>query len=353
MALFNQIGIIGLGLMGGSILQAAYNSRERVAKDIAVFDTNELAVSHFARELGVIPADSLAQIAQSSDLLIIATPIDVLEKIAPEILQNAPEKTVICDICSVKRPFLNHFESDKHVVIPAHPIAGSEKKGYANANEIILRNKLCVLSPAEKVDSQALEKLTRFWQLLGMQTSFIPAELHDEIYAYVSHLPQFLAFCARNVLGEIEVDYTEYQKFARLQNSDNKLWHSIFESNRDNLITAVKDFLTMAEHIMTELEQGCDQIGEGDAKAEEEIVKTILFPRIISSCLIGVIDMLEKRSGQRIINYAGPGFIDFTAPALSDPEKDIELISGNCNYVNELNKAFIAEVKDKIKVYSG
>ncbi len=327
---FDRITIIGLGLIGSSIARAAHE--KRITSHITVCDENEISLA-FAKKHGFAETftTSAAEAVEGSNLIILATPPgslgDVMESIAPKLKPGM----IVMDVCSVKRPAIDaiapHIPAGVHF-LPAHPIAGSQHSGVGAGRADMFDHKRIIVCPENPETDPVLEQVTAFWQALGARTEAMPAHLHDLIYAYVSHLPQLLAFAAFHPLEEFEQEREEdpmLQKFLRLADSNIEMWIDILLLNRDNMLNALDRYLNVLTHIRNEFQDA--PADEKPEPADEKAARTALFPRIAASCLITTLMEAERKAGFPFARYAGTGFADFSYPASQPPEDDIEHIS--------------------------
>lgn len=330
---YQKIAIIGMGLIGGSIARAV--SERHLAQQVMACDANELSLAYarkhaFATHTTTDPAEAV----EGAQLVIIATPPSTLEDIAQAIATNLAEGALVMDVCSVKVSAIVAVSS--HIpayarFMPAHPIAGSQHSGVAASRSDMFDKKRIVLTPETAEKNDTLSESMEFWQALGGQVEAMPPHLHDLIYAYVSHLPQLLAFAAAHPMEDWmpeDEGTTPLHRFLRLCGSSTELWIDIFLQNRTYLITALDRYLDAVTHIARELESPPAETEEPPAAPDEKLARTILFPRIAASCLITTVMEAEKKAGFPFARYAGTGFTDFTSPALSAPDEDTQSISG-------------------------
>lgn len=345
---FDRITIIGLGLIGSSIARAAHE--KRIAGHITVCDPNEVSLA-YARKHGFADAFSTApeDVVAESSLVVLASPPstlgDVMESIAPALRPG----TVVMDVCSVKRPAIDAispFVPEGVLFLPAHPIAGSEHSGVGAGRAGLFERKRVVVTPEHPESDPALEKVTAFWHGLGARVEAMPAHLHDLIYAYVSHLPQLLAFAAIHPLAGFEDEREQdelLRKFLRLSDSNIEMWIEIFLLNRDHVLHALDRYLDVLLHIRAEL-QGAPQ-DEPVPEADEKAARTALFPRIAASCLITTLMEAERKAGFPFARYAGTGFADVSFPASQPPEEDIEQISKQYAAVGSVLDEYAARLR--------
>jgi cyclohexadieny/prephenate dehydrogenase len=353
-----SLGIIGLGMIGASVALAA--RRHDVADEIIGFDSSEDTVRLCQQEEIVDSIMPLEAMAARCSLIIIAVPPHIVAEVTQKLLPHLGEDTVITDVASTKLPILQMLEQmDQSDIpfIPGHPIAGNTHTGPSAADANIFSRKLVMLTPPQGIDIEdpALQRVTAFWEALDTTIEMMPADFHDLVYGYVSHLPHMIAFAAS---AAISLDYKsdetreKLQRFLRLGNSDPALWSDIFFHNLQPVLQALQTYTAMLAHIKQELENGPAE-GEGNKadetsetpKADDHTAVHTLFPRIASSCLVATVTMLERQSGQRLARYSGAGFADVASPAAEAPEGDMELISHHTAVVLPLITAFEAQLQ--------
>jgi prephenate dehydrogenase len=340
---FTSLGIIGLGNIGGSLALAIKEAS--MCEQLYGFDSQEETLRYCQQEKmidGVLP---LEKMAGECDLIILAVPPHCVGEVTEELIPHLGEKTVLTDVASVKLPILGYLEKQGSALpfIPGHPIAGGTYAGPEHARADMFLRKLVMLTPpvGVEIDDPALQKTQLFWQLLDGVIELMPADFHDLVYAYVSHLPHLIAFAASATLLDEKTLSAEDElvfRFTRLGNSHPPLWTDIVLNNQPNVLQALKNYIAMIGHIRGELGEGTEQNEEDAAEPHEDCgtAAKILFPRIAASCLIATVSMLERQSGQRLARYSGAGFADVAAPAAEAPEEDMEKISAHYEAVSKL-----------------
>ena len=373
--IFKQITIIGLGLIGSSIARSVRENK--LAGKIIGCDENEISLA-FARKEGFVDSATTDMEAAviGSNLVIIATPpatlSDIAEKIAPHLKNDA----IVMDVASVKRPAMAAiapFIPERAIFIPAHPIAGSEQSGVKAGRADLFNKKRIIITPEAPPSEEIVKKITDFWQGMGAKLEGMPADIHDMLYGYMSHLPQLLAFCAQKPLGkfvDLGKDNAVYQSFLRISNSNPDLWAEIFSENSANILPALDRYIDVVSHIQKELKNAPEEAKpqasslRGEAEAiqiddntglphsltlarndNELLAYTVLFPRIVASCLITTVMEAEKNAGFSFAKYAGTGFADFSAPAIIAPEAELSQISAQYQLVAGILDEFIVALK--------
>lgn len=265
---FKNILIIGLGLIGGSI--AVSLKKEGYKGKIYGFDLNEKRVKK-ALELGAIdegytdlnkiPWDKL-------DLVILATPVKTFLDIAKKIKPFLKENTIVTDVGSVKGELVRKLEDIFKPIkfIGAHPIAGTEKEGIENAVVGLFKNKKLILT-IDKEDENT-KKLEKFWMDLGSKVEIMNPDIHDFVFASVSHLPHAVAFALVDSLislsKETGIDLFLYpgagfKDFTRIAASSPTVWKDIFLENKENVIHTIDEFINSLEKIKKYIKEGDEE----------------------------------------------------------------------------------------------
>ncbi len=339
---FTKIGIIGLGNIGASIAMAA--KENKVAQTVYGFDINEKTLRYCQAQHIIDAVIPLEKMAQDCSLIILAVPPHCIAEVTEKLKPHLSPDTILTDVASVKLPILRYLEqagNETLQFIPGHPIAGGTFAGPQHARADMFARKLVNLTPplGVEIDDIGLQRVQSFWQHLDCIIELMPADFHDLVYGYVSHLPHIVAYAASATLAPvsmIEPNDEALFRFTRLGNSHPPLWADIILNNQPNILQALRNYIAMIGHIRNELVQGNqDQTDLSDAQ-DCGIAARVLFPRIAASCLIATVSMLERQSGQRLVRYSGAGFADVASPASEAPEGDMELISKHFNAVNDL-----------------
>lgn len=243
----NKILIFGVGLIGGSIALKAKDLR--LCKEIVgISRSNGTDLSPFVKSGMLDRASSNYQSEiQSADLIVLATPVAqieiTLEKIYPLLTAN----TLITDVGSTKtninqaaKVFLKEKYSQ---FIGSHPIAGSEKHGPQSAMADLFENKNIIITPHTQSKKEDINKIENFWKKLGGITSIMDANLHDEIFSTVSHLPHLLAFSLVNLINDknnketmLEYAASGFRDFSRIAGSSAEMWRDICLANKDAIL---------------------------------------------------------------------------------------------------------------------
>jgi prephenate dehydrogenase len=243
--------VIGLGLIGGSI--ALDLKKSGIATEVVGIDLNPANASK-ALELGLV--DSLQaeeEALPTSDLVIMAIPVNALSKLLPRVLDVVKKDTVVIDAGSTKslicRAVTTHPNRGQFVA--SHPIAGTENSGPEAAFHGLFRNKTNIICEREKSSTQALAMAQQVFDALGMNTIFMEAEEHDKHVAYVSHLSHVSSFLLGQTVLDIERDEKNifalagsgFASTVRLAKSSPDMWAPIFEQNAEYLSQALHEYI--------------------------------------------------------------------------------------------------------------
>ena len=256
--MFKNIVIIGMGLMGGSL---SLGIKERkLANKIIAYDKNptvmDYVLANGLADRGEIEINKLERENFGKDnLFIIAAPLSS----TANILKYVPHDiaALLTDIGSAKRHLHKIWKNYppksmlRQNFIPSHPIAGIEKNGVANAIPTLFEKKKCIITPFDGSSHEQIEKTAKFWAALGCSAHYMTPQIHDKLFAGVSHMPHFLSYAFVDSLGykkmfPASLNYYGggLRDFARISASDEKMWTDIFMVNRENLVSSINSMQT-------------------------------------------------------------------------------------------------------------
>jgi prephenate dehydrogenase len=275
---FEQITIVGVGLIGGSVGLAA-KARGTAGRVVGVGrDRRKLdaAVAQGALDAGTT---SLAEGVAGSDLIVVCTPVDRISRTIAEAAPHAGGATIFTDAGSTKR---NLFQAahwamkDGQAFVPAHPLAGSEKTGCEHGRADLFEGRVCILTP-EPGDEDAVERVAGFWRGLGCRVVRMTAADHDEALATTSHLPHAVA---AGMAGVTPVEWLPltaggWRDTTRIAGGDPGMWVPILLANRDAVLAAAHRFTSRLDEFRRLLEAG-DGAGLGRWLAEAKQVRDAL-----------------------------------------------------------------------------
>jgi len=247
---FNSIGIVGLGLLGGSL---AIDVRKKHLTNCIVGFSRRISTLRKAKRNGLIDkyCRNFEEGIKEVDFLVITTPISVIREYFYLIRDNNP-KVLVTDVASVKEKVVRDAEKilgRESNFISSHPIAGSEKRGLDASQEGLFENKTVVLTPSEFTRKDSLQKVREFWNCLGGKVVCCSPAEHDYMLALTSHLPHFVIFSLVNILNGKKEDrnFQDYigsgfKDTTRIGKSDPDLWAEIFFLNKKNILCWLKKF---------------------------------------------------------------------------------------------------------------
>ena len=266
---FKSVALIGLGLIGSSIARGVREAMPSTR--LQGFDSNPQVRGHAAR-LGLVDvfADDPAAAVEGADLVILCVPVGAIADAARALAPGLGDKAIVSDVGSCKAPVANTLREvlPDAVIIPAHPIAGTENSGPEAGFAALFRNRWCILTPESQTDPSALERLAAFWSALGAQVEVMAAERHDLVLAVTSHLPHLIAYTIVGTASHLEavtegevIKYSAggFRDFTRIAASNPTMWRDIFLSNREAVLDVLGRFLSDLQ----QLEQAI-RGGDGD-----------------------------------------------------------------------------------------
>lgn len=242
MRLFNQVAIVGTGLIGGSLALAI--KKKGLAKEVIGVSRHKKSIL-LAKKMGAI--DRGAQdlgVIRDADLVILCTPVEVIMRLSPRIAGIINEDCIVTDVGSTKARIVGRLENVFKNYLGSHPLAGSEKRGVANAGASLFKDSFCILTPTRKTQKKVLRKLDLFWRSLGARTKIFDPLTHDKILSFISHLAHVAAFALIDTVPPefLKFSSTGLKDTTRIAASDSELWSEIFLSNA-NLIKAIDVYL--------------------------------------------------------------------------------------------------------------
>ena len=252
--MFDQISIIGCGLIGSSIFKGL--KKVGSIKKIITYD-NDKSVNEIIKKdkLSDEIFKSAGEAVKNSDLIIIATPISSFENVLNSIKDNLKTGSILTDTCSVKTGVSKIFEKmnlKNSICIPGHPVAGIENSGPKAGFADLFKNRWTILTPSKSTDENTVQKVSNFWKSLGSKIKIMSDEDHDKILTFTSHLPHVVAY---NIVKtsmshdeEVKDDIIKYsagglRDFTRIAASDPIMWRDIFIDNSALIIQAIDKFI--------------------------------------------------------------------------------------------------------------
>jgi cyclohexadieny/prephenate dehydrogenase len=266
---FDRVAIIGLGLLGGSIGLALRESLPGVIT--TGYDADPATRARAAERglVGMVCASAGEAVAQA-ELVILCVPVGAMEGAAHAIAPHLAPGVVVSDVGSSKQSVAKVLAEALPgvTVIPAHPVAGTERSGPDAGFASLFQHRWCIITPPADADQGQVAALSAFWEALGARVEIMDARHHDMVLAVTSHLPHLIAYTivgtASDLEGVTESEVIKYsaggfRDFTRIAASDPTMWRDVFLSNRD----AVLDMLQRFTEDLTALQRAI-RLGDGD-----------------------------------------------------------------------------------------
>lgn len=265
-AMFEQLGLIGCGLMGGSFALAM--KRAGLVKRVVGYSKSP-STTEQARRMGVIDVEAPSALlaVSGADIVLLAVPVAATEATFKAIRHLVTSSMLIMDVGSTKREVVDASRRvlRDHVgsFVPAHPIAGKELSGVEHAEADLYHGKQVILTPIEKTQTGHLKRAQALWEALGCHVQQMSPDSHDAAFAAVSHLPHVLAFALMHAIGNqpqgkdfLGLGGPGFRDFTRIAASDPKVWRDILLSNRVELVEQAKMFQRSLLNMLQLAEEG-------------------------------------------------------------------------------------------------
>lgn len=271
--MFEQLGLIGCGLMGGSFALAL--KRAGLVKRVVGYSKSPSTTDR-ARQMGVIDVEAPSALlaVSGADIVLIAAPVAATEATFKAIKHLVTPDMLVMDVGSTKRDVIDAgrraLREQIGSFVPAHPIAGREVSGVEHADPDLYTGKQVILTPIERTLTVQLQQAVDVWSAIGCRVVKMSPEAHDAAFAAVSHLPHLLAFALMNaVSGQpqgkdfLSLAGPGFRDFSRIAASDAKVWRDIMLANREELLTQTKIFQRNLEALELMISSGNGEALEG------------------------------------------------------------------------------------------
>lgn len=275
--MFNQLGLIGCGLMGGSFALAM--KRANLVKRVIGYSKSP-STTEKAKRMGVIDqvAESALLAVAGSDIVLIAVPVSATEATFKAIRHLVEPGVLFMDVGSTKRDVVDAarrvLKERVASFVPAHPIAGKEAAGISHADPTLYSGRQVILTPLPQTAPELVQKATDTWAGIGAQVLRMTPENHDAAFGAVSHLPHMLAFAyfnsvARQPAGKdfLSLAGPGFRDFTRIAASDVDVWRDVLLSNREEVLKQAQRF----RHTLEAMEIA---MKSGNAEALEDMIRS-------------------------------------------------------------------------------
>jgi len=258
--LFDRVAIIGVGLIGGSLGLAL--RQKRLARRVVGVGRRRASIDR-ALEIGAIDEGTLdaTKGVKDAELVVLGTAIRLIMEMGEKVATALSPGAIVTDVGSTKSEVVRRLEK----VLPAgvhfvgaHPIAGSEKRGVDAARPELFEKCICVLTPTEKTDPEALRRVADLWSAVGARVATLSCEEHDRILARTSHLPHLVASALVASLQGPDTGFvgTGLRDTTRVASGDVDVWCDVFLTNREAVLEALAGFTDRMSELRRAVETG-------------------------------------------------------------------------------------------------
>ena len=256
-----NIGVIGLGLIGGSFALAAKEHLE----DVVLYgaDQNQAHLEE-AIESGIVDQSLSPKLYPKMDVMILAIPVNAASLLILNILDQINDNALLFDAGSTKASICKivSLHPKRNQFLATHPIAGTEFSGPSAAFADLYVNQTQILCEAQKTRPDLLEWAVQFFRLMKMNIEEMDPQAHDQHIAYVSHISHISSFMLGKTVMEKEQDErtifdmagSGFASTVRLAKSSPEMWTPIFEQNSVNILEVLNEYITNLEEFKKLLE---------------------------------------------------------------------------------------------------
>ncbi len=259
-----EIGFIGFGLIGGSIAKGI----KKVHPEYRLMAYSRTA-SKLAAALNDGCIDEVVTCVDEKlggcDILIICTPVSCITDYLKKIKPYLSDKCIITDVGSTKEQIVEaiHALGLDSQFVGGHPMAGSEKTGYENADEEILKGAYYVLTPTDETPVESLEIMRNQVLELGSIPVVLDCKNHDKAVAGISHVPHLIACTLVNLVQDSPLESTMktlaaggFKDITRIASSSPEVWEQICMTNREAIAETLRDYISSLQETLADIENG-------------------------------------------------------------------------------------------------
>jgi prephenate dehydrogenase len=264
--MFEQLGLIGCGLMGGSFALAL--KRAGLVRRVVGYSKSP-STTERARQLGVIDieAPSALLAVSGADLVLLAVPVAATEATLKAIRHLLTFDTLVMDVGSTKRDVVDAarrvLKENVGLFVPCHPVTGREVSGVEYADPDLYAGKQLIITPIERTLTAKIEQADAVWRAIGCKVVHMSPEQHDAAFAAISHLPHMLAFALMNsITGQADGNTfmslagPGFRDFSRIAASDPQVWRDVLVANREEIGTQLAHFQQALAELQRHMDAG-------------------------------------------------------------------------------------------------
>ena len=273
--MFEQLALIGCGLMGGSFALAL--KRAGLVRRVVGYSKSP-STTERARKLGVIDVEAPSALlaVSGSDIVLLAVPVAATEATLKAIRHLVKRDMLIMDVGSTKQDVVDAarrvLRDDVGAFVPCHPVTGKEAAGVEHADAELYEGRQLIITPIERTLVAQLKQAEQVWSALGCKVLKMSPEAHDAAFAAVSHLPHLLAYALMDSIASqphakefLSLAGPGFRDFTRIAASDPAVWRDILYANRDQL-------LLQSEHLREALQAFETALAQGDGAALQTLI---------------------------------------------------------------------------------
>ena len=258
--IFQKVGIVGLGLIGGSIALAA---REIWPASLVIGVDNKDVLETAMRLHAIDVAADDPYVLAEADLVILAAPVRQNIELLRELDDNVTQPAVVTDVGSTKRAIVEAARTlpPRFVFIGGHPLGGAAQAGLEHARPDLFSGRPWLLTPSTE-SGDAVEKLSAFVKALGAEPRIVDVATHDRLLAFLSHLPQLTASALMTVVGNavgaqgLALSGKGLADTTRLASSPAEIWRDITATNADEIGPALDELIAVLQGLRRDLPKG-------------------------------------------------------------------------------------------------
>jgi cyclohexadieny/prephenate dehydrogenase len=249
---FERVSIIGLGLIGSSVARAVRANMPSVRLTGHDGDA-QVRGTAVALNLCDDVTDTPGAAVTDADLVILCVPVGAMGDVAQSIAGDLPADAIVSDVGSSKAGVAAALAKalPNAVIIPAHPVAGTERSGPEAGFATLFHQRWCIVTPPDGAPEAAVERVRSFWERLGSNVEIMDPAHHDLVLAITSHLPHLIAYTIVGTASDLEavtrsevIKYSAggFRDFTRIAASDPTMWRDVFLSNKDAVLEMLQRF---------------------------------------------------------------------------------------------------------------
>lgn len=264
--MFEQLGLIGCGLMGGSFALAM--KRGGLVKRVVGYSKSP-STTERARQMGVIDVEAPSALlaVSGADIVLLAVPVAATEATLKAIRHLVTHKMLIMDVGSTKRDVVDAarrvLREHASSFVACHPVTGKEVSGVDHADADLYHGKQVIVTPTERTDPEKVQRASHLWEALGSHVQQMTPEAHDAAFAAVSHLPHLIAFALMQAITSqpqgkefLSLAGPGFRDFTRIAASDAKMWRDILLANKQELLEQCSAFRRSLQAMELMIETG-------------------------------------------------------------------------------------------------